>query len=342
MVSIEAFLRDVTAVRGLSGDECPVAERLAEYFRPLCDEVTVDAMQNMTARLGSRGPRVMIAAHLDEIGLMAMAVEDDGAIRFGSIGGVDPRILPASRVTVYTEEGPMTGVILAPQGGDEKKNHKMQSLFVDLGLAAERVKAIVHPGTPITLYGPATKLENNRLACKTIDDRGCVAMMLRAAELLQHTDLRCQALFTATSQEEVGGRGAQTGCWALDPDIGVAIDVTHGSMPGCDEGDTFPLEKIVMSEGPFITPALHKRMFEICKKLRVDAQTSVAADGTWTDADDLMMARVGVPTVLIELPLKYMHTTVETVSLDTIEEGARLLAAFLAELGEDWEAMFDA
>lgn len=344
MLSIPEFLKTITTVRGLSGDEGPVAEKIAEAFHPLCDEVRVDAMHNVIARLGDEGPKVMIAAHLDEIGLMATQVEDDGAVRFTRVGGVDPRILPASRVLVYTDEGPMTGVVgaLAPHllsAADREKNYKMQDLYVDLGLAPERVKALVHPGTPIALCGPQVCLQNGRLASKTIDDRGCVAILLRAAELLQNTCLNARVFFVAASQEEVGSQGAQTAAWALDPDLAIAIDVTHGEMPDCEPGDTHPLDKVTLSKGPYIHPTLHARLMALCKTLRIDAETSVAARETWTDADALQIARAGVPTALIELPLKYMHTTVETVSTGTIEEAARLLAAFLAGLDEELEAM---
>ena len=342
LLSVYEFLKEMTATRGISGDEAPVAKKIAGAFRPLCDEVTVDAMQNVVARLGAQGPRVMIAAHLDEIGLMVSQIEEDGCLRVTSVGGVDPRILPAGRVTVYTQEGPMPGVIgaIAPHlltAEDRTKNYKMQDLYVDMGLPESRVRQLVHPGTQVALYGPVRALKNGRYASKTVDDRGCVAIMLRAAELLKNTKIGVQALFVATSQEEVGSYGAHTVAWALDPDLGIAIDVTHGEMPGCEPGQTHPLGKVVLSQGPYIDRKLHRRLTELCKKLRIDYETSVAPRNTWTDADDIQIARAGVPTALIELPLKYMHTTVETFCADTLEEAARLLAALLAQLGEEEE-----
>ncbi len=342
MTDLSAFLGDITALRGISGDEAPVAKAIAEAFRPLSDDVRIDAMSNVIARIGSEGPRVMIVAHLDEIGLMATLVEDDGAVRFTRNGGVDPRILPGSRVTVYTEEGPMTGVVgaLPPHllsAEDRKKNYEMTKLFVDLGLPAERVKALVHPGTPIQLYGPMRALENRRYTSKTIDDRGGVAMMLRAAELLQKREISAQVYFVAASQEEVGSNGAITAAYTLDPDIGIAIDVTHAEMPGCEPDEVHPLDKVVLSEGPNIHPKLHKRLMDLAKEIRVDAETSICAGVTWTDADPLQISRAGVPTALIEMPLKYMHTTVETVSMEVIEEAARLLAGFVGGLDAGWE-----
>ncbi|MDR0928934.1 MAG: M20/M25/M40 family metallo-hydrolase [Oscillospiraceae bacterium] len=342
MTDLTAFLAEITALRGISGDQMPVAKRIAEAFEPLCDEVYIDAMQNVIARIGDKGPKVLITAHLDEIGLVATTIEDDGAIRFGRVGGVDPRILPGSRVTVHTEEGAKLGVVgampphlLTP--ADRKKNYEMDKLFVDIGEKADRVHELVHPGTPITLYGPLKALKNKRFAGKTIDDRGGVAMMLRAAELLQKTQIEAQVFFVSAVQEEVGSYGAMTSTYAIDPDIGIAIDVTHGTMPDCDPDEIYPLEKVVLTEGPNIHPTLHKHLMELAGRIKVDVQTSICPHVTWTDASEVQVNHQGVPTALIEMPLKYMHTTVETMDAQTFEEAARLLAAFVAGLDAGWE-----
>jgi len=344
LTDLSAFLAKITALRGISGDEAPASAAVAEAFSPLCDAVTIDAMQSVTARIGGAGPRVLITAHLDEIGMIATVIEDDGAVRFGRVGGVDPRILPGSRVTVHTDEGPLPGVVgaLPPHllsAEDQKTNYKMEALFVDLGLPAARVKEIVRTGTPITLYGPWTALENGRYAAKTIDDRGGVAVMLRLAELLQNRAVPCQLFLVSAVQEEVSGLGAATSAYALDPDIAIAIDVTHAEMPGCEPDDVFPLDKVVLTEGPNIHPKLHAHLMALAQKHRVDAQTAVCPRVTATDAASLQIARAGVPTALIEIPLKYMHTTVETVSMSVIEESARLLAAFVTELSDGWEGL---
>lgn len=344
MTDLSEFLGKITATRGISGDENPVAAAIAEAFAPLCDAVEIDGMSNVIARIGGAGPRVMITAHLDEIGMMATKVEEDGAVRFTRVGGVDPRILPGSRVTVYTDEGPMTGVIgaLPPHlltEDDRKKNYKMDALFVDLGLPSARVQAIVHPGTPVQLYGPPRRLENNRMACKTVDDRGGVAMMLRVAELLQKRELPAQVIFVAAAQEEVGGAGAETSTFRLMPDMAIAVEVTHGEMPGCEPDDVYPLDKVVMTEGPNIHPGLHRRLMDLAATIRVDAQTSVCPHVTWTDAASLQVSRAGVPSALIEIPLRYMHTTVETLSMETLEEAARLTAAFVTGLNAQWEEL---
>ncbi|MEG0766488.1 MAG: M20/M25/M40 family metallo-hydrolase [Clostridia bacterium] len=339
---MEACLRAWTQLQGPSGDERPIAEAIRDAFVPYCQDVTIDAMQNVVARIGSQGPRVMITAHLDEIGLMATLVEKDGAIRFTRVGGVDPRILPGSRVIVRTETGDLPGVVgaLPPHLLSmemRKKNYTMDQLFVDVGLPPERVRERVMPGTQISLYGPTTRLENGSLASKTMDDRAGVAVMLRAAELLARREVRAQVFFVAAAQEEVGSQGAQTAAYRLDPDMGIAIDVTHGEIPGCAPDETHPLDEVVSTMGPVIHPRLHQYLLDTAKAEHVKVRESYCARDTWTDADVLQITRAGVPTVLVELPLKYMHTTVELLREETLQEAARLVAAFVAGLDAGWE-----
>lgn len=345
MTDLTTFLGKMTEQRGISGDEAPVAKVIADAFTKLCDTVTVDALSNVIACMGSTGPRVMVTAHLDEIGLMAFKVEEDGAIRLARVGGVDQRILPGSRVTVYTTEGPMLGIVGAMpphllSAEDQKKNYQLEKLFVDIALPAARVQSIVHPGTPITLYGPLHTLQNNRCSGKTIDDRCGVAVMLRVAELLQKRELPAQVFYVAAAQEEVSSFGVETSAYTINPDMGIAIDVTFADGPGCEGLDTvFPLDKVVLTEGPNIHPRLHKRLIELAQKNHIDVQTAICPAETGTDAASLQLVRAGVPSALVEIPLKYMHTTVETVSMDVLEEAARLICAFIIELFAGWEEL---
>jgi endoglucanase len=345
LTDLTAFLGGLTELRGITGDETPVAQKIADAFSPLCDSVSVDAMSNVIARAGSSGPRVMITAHLDEIGLLATDVEEDGAIRIGQVGGVDPRILPGSRVTVYAEEGPMPGVVGAVpphllSKEDQKKNYELSKLHVDMGLPPERVRALVRPGTPVTLFGPLRALQNNRRTGKSIDDRCGVAVMLRTAELLQGRELPAQIFFVAAAQEETSSFGAMTSAHTIRPDIGVVIDVTMAESPGCEGLDNVhPMDKVVMTEGPNVHPRLHRHIIDLAKRNRVDVQSSPTSSVEGTDASVLQLMHAGVPTVLVEIPLRYMHTTVETISMDVLEEVARLLAAFVVSLGPEWEEL---
>ena len=225
---------------------------------------------------------------------------------------------------------------------DQKQNYRREDLYVDVGLPAEKVRELVRVGDIVTFNVPSTPLLNGQFAAKTMDDRACVTMLVETAERLRKLQCDADVYFVGSTQEEVGSRGAKTAAYALDPDLAIAIDVDHATIPGSRPNTTVDLDSLCASIGPFLQPKLLKRLIDCAAAHHVKLQTTVAERNTFTDGDAVALARDGVPMVLLSLPLKYMHTTVETVSLDTIEEGARLLAAFLAELGEDWEAMFDA
>lgn len=337
----EDFLREITALKGLSGDEGLVSAYVAEAFAPYCDEVKVDGMFNVIARKKGSGPKVMFAAHLDEIGLMVVAIEEDGSLRLGQVGGVDPRILPGQRVWVYGREK-LLGIIgaKAPHLLSEEeraKNYKREDLYVDLGMGAAKVKELVHIGDQVQLDHRYTALQNGRASVKTCDDRACVAMMFEALKQLKNLRHEADLYFVATSQEEVGSRGAGTGAFALDPDYAVALDVCHADTPGAPGWRTHKPDSLVTSMGPYIHPVLRSKLTETAQENNITLQTAVVPRYTSTDADEISEARSGVPTALLELPLKYMHTTVETLDTKVLKEGGRLLAQFAARVNEGWE-----
>ncbi len=342
-LDLECYLREVVEQPGLSGNELPVASWLREQFAPYCAEAHVDRMQNMIAHQPGtgKGPKVYITAHSDEIGLCVTGIEKDGCVRMHQVGGVDPRILPGSEVRVLTAQGALVGIVGAKpphllSAAERQKNYKLADLFVDLGMSHQEVEKRVRVGDLIQLVGPLTKLAGNHVAAKTMDDRACVGIMLLAAEQLAKVTHDADVYFVCACQEEVGSHGALTSCYAIDPDIGIAIDVTHGTMPDCKPDTTFPLDKVVFSKGPNLHPKLVDSILKVAAEQRVETKESICPHSTWTDAEVVQISRAGVPTALMELPLKYMHTTVETCSATTLKEAARLLAAYLAQLGADW------
>lgn len=335
------FLRDAVRVPGLPGHEREVAERIAEAFGPLMDEVAIDPMNNVTARCGSLGPRILVAAHLDEIGLVVRGIEEDGALRITKSGGVDPRILPAAEVTVWGAGGPMLGIVGAKSphlltAKERGEAVQMDDLFVDLGMGADRVRETVRVGDHVTLTGPVVELANGRIAAKTLDDRAGVAAMLVAAEELSKLKHSAQALFVATAQEETSFLGALTAGYAHAPDVAIAIDVTHGAGPGTGKWESHPMDKVVIDFGPSIHPELVKRALDTAKRNGIECNGSVSTGATWTDADPLHLVRDGVPSVLLSIPLRYMHTTVETIDTAVIEQCGRLIALFIRDLAADW------
>ena len=336
----EEFLRKAAALPGLSGNEQAVAQFIAEAFRPLCDEVRIDALNSVIGRIEGRGPKVMLCAHLDEIGLMVSRIEEDGALRMRNVGGVDPRILPGMRVTVHGRET-LLGVIGAKAPhllteAERKKNYARDDLFIDLGMKPERVRELVRVGDLVQLEGGFTKLLNGRYAGKTMDDRSCVAILLKTMELLQRTDTSADLYFVASCQEEVGGYGAMTAGFGVAPDFGVVLDVTHARTPGAPALETCDLDSPAAAMGPYTHPLLRKKLTDIAKEINVKLQNEVMPRDTSTDMDDLNIVRGGVPCVLLELPLKYMHTSVELLDMHALTETARLLAAYCAAIEPSW------
>lgn len=339
----EEFLRTVTALPGVTGNERAAAEYIAEAFRPFVDEVEINALNCVIAHKKGAGPKVLICTHLDEIGMMVSKIEKDGCLRLKSVGGVDPRVLPGMRVRVMAHGGEMLGVVGATpphllREADRKSNYTFDSLFVDLGMDAEQVRQRVQIGDNVCFEARYVALKNGRVASKTVDDRGCVAIMLRAAELLTKMQHQADLYFVATCQEEIGSYGALITGFSVAPDYGVAFDVCHAATPGAPALSTQKIDSLVASKGPFLHPMLVKKLEEAAKANGVALQTAIDPRYTSTDADELSLTRAGVPSVLMSLPIRYMHTNVETFDMHALTEGARLLAHFLADVDESWEA----
>ena len=343
---IAQFIAETTALPGVPGYEAGVNGRIAEWFRPCAREVFTDDMENLYARVGGEaaqnGPRVIVCAHQDEIGLVVSKIEDDGCLRIFKNGGVDPRILPGMEVSVQSASGPVYGVIGAkpPQlstAKDREKALKLDDLYVDIGLSAPEARRRVRVGDMIVMLAPSLRLANGRMAGKTMDDRASVAAMLVAAEALSHTNTTAQAYFVSTVQEEIGSKGAKTAAFRLQPDFAIAIDVTHGEGPGTGKWEAFPVGKVTVGHGPNIHPKLEKIAVETAKENGVDQVMEICTGVTATDASETQTARGGVPTLLLSIPLKYMHTTVELLDLNTVRETGRLIALVIERIAREWE-----
>jgi len=340
-MDVAAFLEEICALPGFSGMEGTVAARIAEEFKKYSDNVTIDKMGNVRAIMGDHGPKVMVAAHMDEVALLVAAIEDNGFVRLYDTEMLDPRILPGSEVTIWGKgKQPVYGVIGVKPPHLTNGPHKAAAvgeLAVDVGLPAEEVREIIRVGDPVTFKVPMTRLMNNRVAYKTFDDRACVACMILAMKELSRQQLDCTIEFVATVQEEEGCKGAKVASYDIDPVMAVAFDVCHAITPGTDPWDTVPMEKVSVAMGPTIHPAMFKRMCDTAKDLKVDIAVEPSFGRTGTDADSVFKTRMGIPTCLLSLPLSYMHTMVETISLNTCKETGRLLAGFLRGIDEKWE-----
>lgn len=320
-----------------SGFEGPAAAVAAELLRPLVDEVSIDRMGNVLGVRRSKtpgAPKLLLDAHLDEIGLIVTGVED-GFLRFRSIGGVDPRMLPGRELVVLTDP-PLRGLVACPAGGDENKSVPLNELYVDVGLSQEEAERAVPVGTPMVYRAGCFPLGEDQMCGKSMDDRACFVTLLRAAELLRDKELDVELHILGSTREEVSGAGAVVGTWAVAPHFCVAVDVTHGKTPDGPADKTFELGGgPAIGVGPNMTRWMTERMIAKAREHSIPYQLEIMSGHTGTNGWEMQISREGVATSVLSLPLKYMHTPVETLSLADMEGVAQLLAAFVEHLGKE-------
>lgn len=341
------WLESLCALNGPSGFEHPVSERAAELLRQVgMQEVSIDKMGNVLGvrRCGKPGAKkLLLDAHLDEIGLMVMGIED-GFLRFRSIGGVDPRMLPAREVTVLAPT-PLFGVVacLPPHvqsAGDYDRSVPMEDLRIDLGLTQEEAERLVPIGTPITYCNSCFELAGGHLCGKSMDDRACFTALLRTVELLAERELDVDLYVLGSTREEVSMAGAIVSTNRVVPDFCVAVDVTHGRTPDSPKDETFPLGGgPVIGIGPNVTRWMGRRLRTCCEQQKLDYSLEVLDGHSGTNAWAMQISREGVATAVLSLPLKYMHTPMEVLSLNDLEATAQLLAAFTVNLGKEAECL---
>lgn len=339
---ILSFLKESTAIPGLPGFEKPAADMIAQWFGKYSGDVWQDPFYNTFARMGGSGPKVLVAAHSDGLGLMVMSIEDDGFLGFTTLGGFDPRVLPGLEVTVHGRGGDYFGVIGAKpphvlSEEDRSKVLKVDELFIDVGLPKEKAAKLISVGDIISLRAPLLALHGKAVAGRALDDRAGVAMMLEAMKALKKKPCLADVVFTATTREEVGGYGAMTGTYAVKPDLAVVIDVCHGMINKSDDPRMVPVDRVSIAMGPVLDRRLRIQMEQVAARLKINYSVDVMHRATSTDADEVQVSRGGVPVALLQLPLRYMHTTVESLRTDLITQAGKLLAAFLTEVSENWE-----
>lgn len=340
-VDLETFLREASRKYGVSGYEGQIGEYIAEMLRPLADSVRSDHLQNVIACAGTEGPRVMISAHMDEIGLIVGGIEDDGSIRVHRLGYTPSEILPAHEVEVLTKEGPIFGVVSAKpphllSREERSKPVEMDTLCIDVGFPAEKVRRMVRIGDPIAMVTHPRMLENGIYSTKTLDNRAGVAAMLVAAEELKKMRVKSQVFFVASAQEESHTIGTKTAGYQIDPDYAIVIDVCFATQTDCAGIGLFPLDTIVIDRGPYIHRQLGRMMEETAKKYHIPFDVQSTGGSTMTDLDYLHTVRKGIPSALLSIPIRYMHTSVESARLETIRDAGRLMALMIAEMAEKW------
>lgn len=336
------FLKAITEAAGVSGYELEVRELVRREFASYADQVQLDAMGSVwgVKRGRTGGRRILLAGHMDEIGLIVSKV-DSHILRFTQVGGFDVRVLPGQPVLVHGRK-PLPGVIgmrpphVVPQA-ERDKVIPMEDLFIDVGLTADEIGRYVRVGDLVTMRRDYVELKNGLVASKAMDDRAAVAAIFECLQVLSGLRHDWDVYAVATVQEEVGLRGAMTCAYCIAPDAAIAIDVTFARTPDTPEIGTVEIDKgPTISRGPNIHPVMYARLEQIAKKHEIPYQVEGIPGASGTDAWAIQVAREGIPTGLLGLPLRYMHTAAETLSLRDMERCGRLMAYFIAGLDEQF------
>jgi putative aminopeptidase FrvX len=338
---VRELLRKLSNAHGVSGSEGSVYSVIKKELRGHVDEIREDPLGNLIAVKKGNKFKVMLAAHMDEIGLMVKYIDDKGFIRFVALGGWYAPTLYNQRVVLHASGGPVFGVIggKPPHMMDEeerKKGVKIDDMFIDVGTTSrdETGRLGIDVGTPITIDREFRELANNRVTGKAFDNRAGVAMLIKTLQIVK-SPLTIYGVFTV--QEEVGLKGARTSAFTLDPDCAIATDVTiPGDHPGIEMKDA----AVEMGKGPVITLVdssgrgliadrrIVKWLKDTADSEGISIQTEVGTGGT-TDATAIQLTKGGIPSTTISPPTRYIHSPVEVVDIRDIEAGVELLVAAL-------------
>lgn len=332
-MDIKKLCFSLSEKNGTSGDEqeaCAyVKELLSEYMN-----TEIDVLGNVVGTFGEGKTHILLDAHIDQIGLVVRHIDDKGFLLVDKVGGPDLRVLTGAEVIVHGKSdifGVISSIPPHLQKGDNKNEGvDLKSLAIDIGYSKEKAEEIVSIGDRVTLKTPQLELLGDNIVSSSFDDRCCIAVILRALELTKDKLNNLKISVLCSVQEETGGSGAKTGSFALMPDIAVALDVGFGDDPYTDKSQTISLGK-----GPSIgiSPTLDRELTNELKALCIDKnipyQHDVMGGRTGTNADSINNTGCGVRTALLSVPLRYMHTGCEVISVDDIENTAKLLAEFL-------------
>lgn len=335
MMELLETVKTLCQATGISGEENAAAQRAMELLEPYSQKVYLDDFNNV---IGVIRPAqkdeltLLIDAHIDEIGMIVTAIDEDGFVHVGSCGGLDRRLLLGQEVLVYTQQGTLPGVIAAlPQ---EDKVPQMNDILIDLAMTREEAEETVRLGDRVGVRSAFGSLLGSKVCSKALDDRCGVAAVLRMLELLKEKELHCGLSVVFAAQEEVGEAGAKVASFRLEPDIAIGLDVSFAKTPdappyACGEMGKGPMIGIA----PTLTKSISQKLISLAKEHDIPYQVEVMDGRTGTDLDGIGVQRGGVRTGLISIPQKYMHTPVEVIDLEDLEAVAQLLMQYVLSVG---------
>ena len=344
MTDILPFLKSLINVSGLSAYEGPAARLIEEKWKPLVDDITLSRLGSLHALKRGHGkgrrPSIMIATHMDAIGLLVTKIED-GFLHVDEIGGIDSRILPGTPVIVHGKQE-LPGVIVIPPMKTLPENARddainLPHLLVDLGLLPSKVASLVRVGDLVSFDTQPVDMAGDIISGHSLDNRASVAALTICLEELKNKLHGWDVWAVATTQEEETLGGAATSAFDLHPDLAIVVDVTFAKGPGASDWQTFPMGKgLTICWGADLHPFLYKKLKELADKLEIPTSMDIVPTHSGTDAHSIQVAREGIPSAVLGIPLRYMHTPVEMVAVKDIQRVGRLMAEFISNLEDDF------
>ncbi len=342
MLDLFETLRRLSDLMGPSGFIKAVTDEAEVLMSPYVDEIHRDRLNNIygVRRCGKENAKkVMLDAHLDEIGFIVTGHED-GFLRFRTIGGVDPRMLPARELALMTEPVGFGVVASKPPhvlpAGEMDQALSIDDLRIDVGLTQEEAQKRYPIGTTAVYREKLRRLQGERVCGKALDDRACFTVLLRTLDILKDETLDVDLYLLGSNQEETGGDGAMVAAYHINPDCAVAVDVTFATQPDVSKNKAFALGSgAVIGVGPNMTRWMTERFKACAKELDMPVNLEIMSGNSGTNGWDIQTAREGIATQVLSVPLRYMHTPMEVMDLNDMERTAQLLAAFLRNLGKE-------
>lgn len=339
------LLAHLLNARSPSGAEFEAQAVLDKHIQPLAEVYEKDAMGNRMATLNTKGnPSIMLAGHMDELGLLISYIDKNGFIYFDTLGGHDATILSGRRVHILSKKGIIKGVtgkraVHLLNKDERNKVPELHEIWVDIGVSSrEEALEYVNIGDSIVYSEGFELLQNNRITSRALDNKcGCYVVNEAFTRLAQSSKkLEAKVVAASTTQEEIGIRGAITAAYRVNPQVALAIDVSHSTdHPDCDNrrfGETALGKGPIIVQGPNINPKVHERLVQCAKSLKIPYQLEADPRPTGTDARALQVSRAGVATGIVAIPLRYMHTPSEMVHLEDLENVVKLVVAFAQSL----------
>ncbi len=340
------FFRQLLETPSPSGYEEKAQEVVRQWAKPFADEVRTDVHGNVIAIKNPTGsPRILLDGHIDQIGLIVQHVDEQGFIYTSPIGGWDPQILLGQTVVVWTDHGPIPGVIARKPkhlltNDEMKKVPEVHELWVDIGVANKgEALSLIKIGDPITVRLGITRMHNNLVFGPKMDNTAGIWVVFEALRLLSDRTFDPALYVVSAVQEEIGLRGAQTAGFGVDPHVAIAVDVTHATdCPTIDKrqiGEAKLGEGPVVFRGPNVNPIVHKSLMSLASSHQLKIQPKAANRGLSNDSNILQLTRAGVAVGCLGIPNRYMHSPVEMISLSDLVAASELLAHFVQSVSRN-------